>query len=73
MHVLHRETHDGQCDSAQQGPLETCEDMPYERFAEIRVAGEPGVTETIELVEASGARRPLDCKQGRYGDQLIDP
>jgi hypothetical protein len=74
LYLLARYTHDGECPVVvHQGPLETCADMKYELLAEVRFSGEPRGEETVETIDASGARAPFDCANGRSGDDLRQP
>ncbi len=68
VHVLHRETSDGKCDDAKQGPLEVCEGFEWERVAEIR--GTRGAA-LFEHVTDEG--KPFDCGADRMGEALTRP
>jgi hypothetical protein len=56
LHVLHRETSDGHCEDAKQGPLEICEGGEWQLVADIHVT--PGAA-IYETVESEG--KPFDC------------
>jgi len=56
LHVLHRETSDGSCEDAKQGPLDVCEGFQWERAADIHV---PAAATIWEMIEDEG--KPLDC------------
>jgi len=68
VHVLHRETSDGKCDDAKQGPLDVCEGFEWERVAEIR--GTRGAA-LFERVTDEG--KPFDCGADRMGESLTRP
>ena len=60
LHVLHRETSDGRCDEAKQGPLDVCEGFEWERRAEIHTSGDPVLYERVDE-----AGEPFDCNPAR--------
>lgn len=68
VHVLHRETSDGSCQDAKQGPLDVCEGFEWERFAEIR--GTRGAA-LFERVTDEG--KAFDCGADRMGESLTRP
>jgi hypothetical protein len=69
LHVLHRQTSDGKCDEAKQGPLDVCEGEEWKRRVEIRLAGDPALFERI-----SDGGKPIDCgAPSFYGDRLLPP
>jgi hypothetical protein len=69
LHVLHRETSDGKCDEAKQGPLDVCEGFEWERVAEVRLAGDPVL---YERLDEQG--KPFDCGVPTfYGKRLLPP
>lgn len=69
LHVLHRETSDGRCDEAKQGPLDVCQGFEWERVAEVRLTGEPLL---YERIDEQG--KPFDCSVPTfYGARLLPP
>ncbi len=69
LHVLHRETSDGHCDAAKQGPLDICEGFEWERRADIHVEGNPALFERID-----DEKKPFDCGTAEIdGSKLIAP
>lgn len=69
LHVLHRETSDGKCDDAKQGPLDVCEGFEWERVADVSV---PRAAELFETIDEEG--HAFDCGAVRpAGDSLRAP
>ena len=69
LHVLHRETSDGKCDEAKQGPLDVCEGFEWERVAEVRLTGDPLLYERID-----DQGKPFDCSAPTfYGRGMSRP
>lgn len=70
LYVLHRHTSDEDyCETVKQGPLEICKGFPWERRAEIRLAGNPAL---YERVDNDG--KPFDCGTPlREGSHLEPP
>jgi hypothetical protein len=67
LHLLHRESNDGRCDEAKQGPLDVCEGSEYARLAEIHV----GRGDLFEAIDDQGT--PFDCGADRWGERLLPP
>lgn len=59
LHVLHRQTSDGKCDEARQGPLDICDGFEWERVADLRMTSDPQRTELWEIATNEG--KPFDC------------
>ena len=57
LHVLHRESSDGKCDEAKQGPLDICDGFEWERVAELHIAADAVLYERID-----SENDPFDCK-----------
>ena len=69
LHVLHRETSDGRCDTAKQGPLDVCEGFEWERAAEFRLAADANLYERVDAENA-----PLDCSAPMpWGGEKLSP
>jgi hypothetical protein len=69
LHVLHRETSDGRCDEAKQGPLDVCEGFEWHVRADVRLATNPVIYERVMEVAA-----PFDCGSPMMdGSKLVAP
>ncbi|HEY1960622.1 MAG TPA: hypothetical protein VGH28_33655 [Polyangiaceae bacterium] len=68
LHVLHRETSDGRCVEAKQGPLDVCAGDEWQLVADVRVAPD---AELWESVTEEG--RAFACGAARPGETLIKP
>jgi hypothetical protein len=66
LEVLHRESDDGKCDEAKQGPLDICEGSEWQRAAEIHLAPKATLYETID-----DAGRAFDCTTKYYSSHLL--
>lgn len=69
LHVLTRETSDGRCDEAKQGPLDVCEGFEWQRIAAIHLTSDATL---YERVESEG--KPFDCGAPLpYFDKRLSP
>ena len=74
MHVIRRHTHDGSCPTqVTQGPLRVCVDMQWQQLLELKVSGEPRITESVVTVDDVQKATPVDCKASYSGSRLLDP
>jgi hypothetical protein len=76
LHVLHRESSDGKCDDAKQGPLDICEGFEWERAADVTVTvtvdAHARLFENID--DGNATSHAFDCGAQRPGgDSLRAP
>ena len=65
MRLLHRRTAGGSCgDLVFQGPLQTCPDAKWTLLADLKVKGEPVMTEAVLELDAKDQPKPFDCSTG---------
>lgn len=65
MRLLHRRTSDGACgEMIFQGPLQACPDAKWTLLADLKVKGEPVMTESVLEVDAEDRTKAVDCSMG---------
>ena len=69
LHVLHRQTTDGYCETKKQGALDVCGDE-WKRAADVHISKGAEIWQTVEQ-DSGKMREPFDCGMELWGQRLI--
>ncbi|HEY1958367.1 MAG TPA: hypothetical protein VGH28_22275 [Polyangiaceae bacterium] len=66
LHLLRRNSSDGSCAAAKQGPLDVCKGFEWSRVADVAV----GEADLFERIDEGGG---FDCGAEHWGERLVPP